>query len=216
MPRKPLSKALWDTYIGISRQQNHIDTRKTLSSAGRRGAWRRWHRERSIVALLPLVTRLARDVRRMFAPHLDVRDLAQAGAVGLMKAAQTYDPALGKFEAYAYWRARGAIIDSQKRRAYREERHVSLQAVADPDDGWLPAELQCDRAPLADEMAAREQMKRRVARAIEALPSTERYVLVSHLRGATPNETATILGRGVTWTRQRLDAARRAVRRAIR
>jgi DNA-directed RNA polymerase specialized sigma24 family protein len=76
--------------------------------------------------------------------------------------------------------------------------------------------MDIDGASLADEVAARTQMRRRVAVAIEALPNAERYVLVSHLRGASPRETATMLGRGVTWTRQRLAAAREAVARAVR
>jgi len=206
---------LWDTYIGTIRQQNHEDTRNRLSAQGRRGAWRRWHRERSIVALLPLVARLARQVRRMFAPHLDIRDLTQAGAVGLAKAAETYDPALGHFAHYAYFRARGAIIDSQKRRTYREESHLSLQAIADPEDGWIPPELHTDNAPLPDAAAAREQLKRRVAQAIETLPKAERYIVVAHLRGATPAQTAAALGRDVAWIRSRLAAARRAVERAV-
>src|SRR5262252_7141231 len=169
MPRRrtTLANRLWDTYVCSLMEQNHEHTRNTLCAAGRRGAWRRWHRERSILTSLPLVARLARDVRRMFASHLDVRDLTQAGAVGLLKAADAYDPALGKFEAYAYFRVRGAIIDSQKRRTYREEANVSLQALTTANDGWLPDQLERDRAPLADEVAAREQMRRRVAVAIE-------------------------------------------------
>jgi RNA polymerase sigma factor (sigma-70 family) len=143
-----------------------------------------------------------------------MRDLQQAGAVGLMKAAATYDPALGKFEAYAYFRIRGAIIDSQKRRTYREESCVSLEAIT--TNGWQPRQIGIDDAPLADEVAARAEMRRRVAVAIEALPNAERYVLVSYLRGLSPQETATMLGRGLTWTRQRLAAAREAVARAVR
>jgi RNA polymerase sigma factor (sigma-70 family) len=167
----------------------------------------------TIEAALPLVTRLAREVRRMFAPHIDIRDLQQAGAVGLMKAAKDYDPALGKFEAFAYFRIKGAIIDSQKRRVYREERNVSLDAIE--ANGWVPRPLGIDDAPLADELVARDQARRRLRRAIEALPAMERYVLVSHLRGATTAQTATILGRGVAWTRQRLAAARMAAARAV-
>jgi RNA polymerase sigma factor (sigma-70 family) len=90
-------------------------------------------RDRSAAAL----RRLAREVRRMFAPHIDVRDLQQAGALGLMKAAQGYDPALGRFEPYAYFRIRGAMIDSQKRRAYRNEACVSLQAMYEANGNWL-------------------------------------------------------------------------------
>jgi DNA-directed RNA polymerase specialized sigma subunit len=58
-----------------------------------------------------------------------------------MKAAAAYDPALGHFEHFAYFRIRGAVIDSQRRQAYKEEANESLQALADPADRWLPLEL---------------------------------------------------------------------------
>jgi hypothetical protein len=45
----------------------------------------------------------------MFAPHLDIRDLQQAGAIGLVNAANCYDPSRGDFERYSYFRVRGAI-----------------------------------------------------------------------------------------------------------
>jgi len=43
-------------------------------------------------SLLVLHEWLANECRRMFARHLDIRDLQQAGAVGLMKAAETFNP----------------------------------------------------------------------------------------------------------------------------
>jgi RNA polymerase sigma factor (sigma-70 family) len=150
--RIPLTSLLWDAYIIQTRKQNQEDTRNRLAAQGRRSAWRRYHRAKTIETALPLVARLARDVKRLFAPHLDMRDLQQAGAVGLLKAAATYDPALGKFEAYAYFRIRGAIIDSQKRRTYREESCVSLEAIT--TNGWVPRQIGVDDAPLADEEGA--------------------------------------------------------------
>jgi RNA polymerase sigma factor (sigma-70 family) len=189
--------------------------RKRLSKQGRRGAWRRWRREQAIVAQLPTVARVAREVSRMFARHIDVRDLAQAGTIGLVKAANSYDPAAGAFEPYAYFRIRGAIIDSQKRRTYREEAHVSLDsATGDRRYGR--------RVPGADERettaraAERAELRVRLARAIAALPPEERYVLDAHLRGRTLLWTAESLGRGLRWTRTRLERARVMVGRMVR
>jgi RNA polymerase sigma factor (sigma-70 family) len=163
-----------------------------------------------------MVARVAKDVGRMFARHIDVRDLASAGAIGLVKAADAYDPGAGEFERYAYFRVRGAIIDSQKRRTYREETHVSLNAMRSERDGWIPARLDTDGAALADAAAEQAELKRRLARAVAALPAIERHVLVAHLAGEPLARTARSLGRGLTWTRQKLARARMLVGRAVR
>jgi hypothetical protein len=67
-------------------------------------------------------------------------------------------------------RSIGGLDYSQKRRTYRGESNLSLQGLA-IDDGWLPPTLERDRGPLGDELAAREQVRRRVARAIVAVPA---------------------------------------------
>jgi RNA polymerase sigma factor (sigma-70 family) len=152
----------------------------------------------------------------MFAPHLDLRDLTQAGAVGLVSAADTYHPTRGDFAPYAYFRIRGAIIDSQKRRTYREEGHVSLQAIAEAHDGWLPPELDTDPAALADAIAEREEIHRILANAIARLPELEQRVLRGHLDGQSLAVTAKSMGRSLTWTRAKLAEAREAVGAVVR
>ncbi len=152
----------------------------------------------------------------MFAPHLDLRDLVQAGSVGLVAAGNAYQPDKGDFEPYAWFRIRGAIIDSQKRRVYREERNVSLHAIAEAHDGWLPPALDTDPAPLADELAEREQVHRMLADTIAGLPALEREVLRGQLSGQSLAVTAKGMGRSLTWTRATLAEARKAVGMAMR
>jgi len=216
MPRTPLAIKLWDSYIRELRFKNQQLTKNTLSKSGKRGAWRRWHREGTITAALPLVARVARDLRRLFARHLDPRDLAQAGALGLVQAAAAYDPALGAFEAFAYFRIRGAIIDSQKRRTYLNEACVSLQSMREANDDWLPPAIEADPGPGPDVIADAERQRQRLARIISTLPDADRRAIAIWLSGATEVETAARLGRGVTWTRQRLAAAREVIRREMR
>jgi RNA polymerase sigma factor (sigma-70 family) len=211
-----LAAKLWDSYVLQLRLSYQALATQRLSDAGRRGAWRRWQRERVILDSQPMVERIARDVRWMFARHLDIRDLVQAGNIGLLKAAQSYDPAKGEFEPYAYFRVRGAIIDSQKRRAYREESNVSLQAIADSRDGWLPPRLDTDRRPLQDELVARQQITARLARAIRDLPAMERTVIMGQLHGQSLSVTAKQVGRSLTWTRAKLAEARELVAIAVR
>ncbi len=161
-----------------------------------------------------MVARIAREVRWMFSPALDIRDLAAAGNVGLVKASNAFRPALASkagFEPYAYFRVRGAIIDSQKRRAYREERNVSLQGIAESNDGWLPAALDTSSGASAYDLAERNEIHRLLNEAIAGLPALEREVLRGQLAGQPLAVTASQMGRSVTWTRAKLQDARTMV-----
>lgn len=215
-----LRTKLWDVYVlTVIPQRNEVLRCRTLSNAGHRGAWRRWHREKAVLALLPMVERIARDVRWMFAAHLDLQDLTQAGALGLVKAANAFQPALASsagFESYAYFRVRGAIIDSQKRRAYREESNVSLHAIAERNDGWLPPSLDTDTAPGAYAIAERNEIHRLLASAIAGLPALERTALRGQMAGQPLATTAKQMGRSITWTRAKLAEARTMVGAAVR
>ena len=219
IPIALVARALWDSNVRQLRQQNQVHLSQTLSNAGKCGAWRRWHREQAILAALPACERIARDVRWMFAAHLDLRDLTQAGTVGLMKAAAAYNPAragAAGFESYAYWRVRGAIIDSQKRRTYREEENVSLQGIAAAAGGWLPPALDTDPSADALALAEREDIHRILADHIAMLPSLERRALRGHLSGQPLSVTARSMGRSVTWTRAKLQEARTLVTMSMR
>jgi RNA polymerase sigma factor (sigma-70 family) len=165
---------------------------------------------------MPEVARIARRVLNLFTHRVDSEDLLQAGYVGLVSAANTYHPAVGSFAPYAYWRVRGEMIDSQKRRAFREQLNVSLQAIADANDGWLPPALDRDPAVLPDEAAARAQALRRLSRAIEALPSAERRVFEAHLEGRSLAATARETGQSLAWTRAVLAEARESVAAVVR
>ena len=211
---------LWDGSVQHDRESNHRHLAKTLSDAGRRGAWRRWHREKTMLAMLPMVERVARDVRWMFAPHLDLNDLKQAGCVGLAKAANAFHPARASsagFEPFAYFRVRGAIIDSQKRRVYREEQHESLdRRTRDGVHETTLLDSTADTLPIADELAQREEIHRLLHEAIADLPDVSAFVLRGQLAGQALATTAAQMGRSVTWTRAKLSEARAAVTVAMR
>jgi RNA polymerase sigma factor (sigma-70 family) len=165
-----------------------------------------------------MVERVAKNVRWMFAPHIDIRDLTQAGNVGLLNAAACYDPSKGKgsFEPYAWFRVRGAIIDSQKRRTYREELNVSLQAIAESNDGWLPPALDTDRGELPEDVAADEEIRKMLAVAIAGLPALEQRAIAGHLAGESLSTMAKAMGRSLAATRATLDEARECVTAAVR
>lgn len=206
---------LWDCYVLHSRQVNQGLRRIRLitqgQKGGRLGAWRRWHRERAIHERMPEVQRIARRVMQLFTHHILLEDLEQSGYLGLVSASNTYDPRTGPFPNYAYWRIRGEMIDSQKRRTFREAANLSLQGIAEAHDGWLPPALDTCPRPLQDEVAAREQIHAILQRAISALPALERRVLRGHLAGDSLSLTARGMGRSLAWTRATLAEARAAV-----
>ena len=62
---------------------------------------------------LPLVKHVVLQVATHFPRHVDRQELARAGALGLVEAAQRYDSERGvPFERFAARRIRGAILDS--------------------------------------------------------------------------------------------------------
>jgi RNA polymerase sigma factor (sigma-70 family) len=207
VPVLNLRRALWTEYL-----------RQVRSSA----AERRWraHRERRretlIVEHLEMVDRIARRVVRCFSPKLDIQDFVQAGRVGLIEAADRYRPAEGPFEAFAYRRVRGAMIDAHKRRAYREELHDSVEGIQERL-GFLPARMTTDPSPLPDELVADREVRLRVVEvARRRLPQVELEVFEATMAGRDLHQIAEQYGRSVTWARTKLAAARQVLAAALR
>jgi RNA polymerase sigma factor for flagellar operon FliA len=66
--------------------------------------------------MLPLVQRVASNIRKHLPVHIEVDELAANGVLGLVDAADKFDPSKGvKLETYARHRVRGAILDSLRR-----------------------------------------------------------------------------------------------------
>ena len=64
-------------------------------------------REELILSNQPLVFFIA---RKYHVPGLPLKDLVQEGNIGLMKAAESFDPAKGKFGTYAFWWIKAYIL----------------------------------------------------------------------------------------------------------
>lgn len=76
----------------------------------------RQKRDELIVAHLPLVRHTVSRLLAQLPPGLDIDNLESAGTLGLVEAASKFDPERGvKFEAYASWRIRGAVLDELRR-----------------------------------------------------------------------------------------------------
>jgi RNA polymerase sigma factor FliA len=111
-------------------------------------------RDKVVLEHLPLVKAIAVRVHQNLPVHVDLDDLVHAGILGLLDAANKYDPEKRvAFSAYAKHRIKGAILDSLRQLdwASREIRCRHKQVEAATRD--LYAELQ--RNPTEGEMAQR-------------------------------------------------------------
>ena len=62
---------------------------------------------------MTLVQHVVRSFRGMLPSHVDLSDLESAGYVGLVDAAEKYNPSKHvQFKSYAQFRIRGAILDN--------------------------------------------------------------------------------------------------------
>ena len=72
------------------------------------------NREQLILDNLMYVRKILSTLTAGLPPHYDRENLEQAGFVGLVETANTFDPSRGiAFRTYAYPRIRGAIVDDQ-------------------------------------------------------------------------------------------------------
>lgn len=90
--------------------------------------------QRYLLAYVPLVKRIVRQLLSQAGGALDRDDMQQVGLVGLLDALRRYWPPDDKFGAYAAVRVRGAILDELRRqdwrpRAVRQESHRLRDAV---------------------------------------------------------------------------------------
>jgi len=95
----------------------------------------------SLLALTPLVKRVAFEMRQHLPAHVEMDDLVGAGTLGLVDALRKFDPSRKvKIESYARHRIRGGILDSlrtldpasrdMRRRARKVERaYRELEAI---------------------------------------------------------------------------------------
>lgn len=69
--------------------------------------------EQVLLEHLPTVRRIARHIHDRLPSHVDYDDMVSSGVIGLMDAVVRFDPQKDvKFETYAQFRIRGAILDS--------------------------------------------------------------------------------------------------------
>lgn len=109
---------------------------------------------------------------------LDIEDLAQAGAIGLVKAARSFDPERGSFSTHATWWIRSEI----RRAAEKLTKHQGIDEILDDPPSGRPG--------ADEELAGREAMDR-VWEEVGRLPAGDRAVILARYRdGLSPTQAA--------------------------
>lgn len=130
-------------------------------------------------------------------PVCDADDLMQAGFLGLVAAAQTFDPDAGSWSGWASYHIRTAILDTLGMRR-KHARTVSLDTpLGDNPDGDTLSDLIPDESiPGAGEDLQRIATVQAVRDAIRAIPSEQqrRALELVRMEGKTQREAAELLG----------------------
>jgi RNA polymerase sigma factor for flagellar operon FliA len=80
-----------------------------------------------VVGHLEFVSQILDAIRIRLPDHVDVENLQSAGVVGLIEAAQNFDPTRGaSFRTFAFPRIRGAIIDELRRNSPLSQKMMYL------------------------------------------------------------------------------------------
>ena len=120
----------------------------------------------------PLVRHVVERVAATLPKNVDHEDLYSAGVLGLLDAHAKFDPRKGvKFETYAVWRIKGAVLDQLRALDWVSR---SMRRKARNLDG-VTRKL--------DQKLGRAASEEEVAREMK-MPRTDFYRLLDHVRGA--------------------------------
>lgn len=97
-------------------------------------------RDELVLAHLPLVRHTLGRLLAQLPPGVDQENLISAGTLGLVEAAAKFDPERGvKFEIYATWRIRGAVLDELRRNCPLPQQLLERIALIRRAHAALPA-----------------------------------------------------------------------------
>lgn len=170
-----------------------------------------------VLSHLELVERLADRYHPRWKSHIERDDLVSAGRLGLLRAADDYDPGRGvRFSTYAYRRIFGAMVDelraadpvsrSQRQRGNSAQvRPASAVPLADAEESDLFACLPDPGSASVDAEAAVEDSVRQILRRLA--PRQRLLVRLYLLESWTFRACGRLLGRSESWASTQYAAA---------
>lgn len=175
-----------------------MDTKSGCHGCGRIQA-----RNELIESNIALVAPMARFLSRQIPPSFELADLVQAGTIGLIQAADTWDSGRIPFPLWAKVKIRGAMLDSVRRRAWREQAHEEITEAE-------------SAAPTPEAIAAFHERAGQLRQALKALPWRERrLVVLRHVEGASYRSAGAAVGVGKTRARQLVEQAMETLRASL-
>ncbi|MGN6403643.1 sigma-70 family RNA polymerase sigma factor [Sinomonas sp.] len=175
-------------------------------------------RNRLVVENLPLVGYLVADVCSR-ATHLSREDMASAGAVGLVLAAEAFDPTTGvPFGAFARRRITGALIDEMRSLDWAgrgaRKRMKAVSAVTESLTGAL------GRKPTHDEIAtalgvSREAVAEAAADAARTVSPLDEAAADTLVADAVAPEEATLAGERTRYLRTAVQSLPERLRHVV-
>ena len=144
---------------------------------------RRQTRDSWVLHHLPLVRYVVRRLRPASSP-LELDDLVSAGTVGLIEAADRFDPGRGvSFASFAYRRIRGAVIEEIS----TSSGACSLEAPLSEETGYTLMDVTVD--PSASEPQSSAELSELLT-AIGDLPDRDREILGLSAAGHSGSDIA--------------------------
>lgn len=144
---------------------------------------RRHTRDTRVLRHLPLVRYVVRRLRPASSPP-ELDDLVSAGTIGLIEAADRYDPKRGvTFATFAYRRIRGAVIEEISTSSAAR----SLEAPISEETGYTLMDVTVD--PSASEPQGSAELSELLT-AIGDLPDRDREILGLSAAGHSGNDIA--------------------------
>lgn len=152
-------------------------------------------------------------IYRFVGNRQEAEDLTQDTFVRVLQSAPSFN-SHQRFTTWAYHIATNLCIDAHRKAQYRQA--VSLDERIGEDDQTL-GDTVPDPQANTEEMAQKHELRRDIRRAIRALPTEQRMVvMLNQYQGMTYQEIAEVLGCPIGTIKSRMHHALKALRAALK